>query len=345
MSAMRVAMVGLGWTGRQVWLPRLRRQPGITVVGAVDPEPVLRATTARGGAGVAVVAGIDELGPDAADLAVVTVPSARRVHVAAEILAAGIPVFLTKPLCHNRIEADLLAAAERAGGTVLLADNVNRHRTDVRTLHDLVGSVGTPRHIDLSWVRARGRSASGALLDLGWHLLDAVAPVLGDATFRQVVATVSDDFVRGGPARASWRRGGANAAVEDTVRGFLVTDDGVSVALRASSASHELNESTLIRVEGADGSVTLRCVFGVGPEPARTSTLTWTHDGRSEVVDLPAAAIGEEYERQIAALPELLAAATPGRAVDDARRTIEVVERLYASAGQAGVALSAAQPA
>ncbi|MEU7384960.1 Gfo/Idh/MocA family oxidoreductase [Streptomyces sp. NPDC042207] len=350
---MRVAVVGLGWAGRSIWLPRLHEHPGFTVVAAVDSRPDARRAVAREGMAATVQASADELDPRSVDLAVVAVPNHLHTAVGAELLARGIPVFLEKPVCLTSGEADQLAEAEHRGGSVLLAGSAARYRADVRALYGLAGELGELRHIELSWVRARGvpdmggwftrrrMSGGGALVDLGWHLFDTIAPLLGGARFEQVVGTVSDDFMNGGSWRASWRQDAPVSAdeggdVEDTARGFLVTEDGVSVSLRASWASHETHDVTLVRVEGSAGTAVLRCTFGFSPNRVGAATLTWTRNGEAQPVTVPDEPVGSEYLGQIDELPRMLAEpGGAGRAVEEARRTIGVIERFYASARRA----------
>lgn len=237
----RVAVVGLGWAGRSIWLPRLREHPRFVVTAAVDPDPAVRATVAAEHAvehpDLEVLADIAELGSDRFDLAVVAVPNHRHADIAELLLTAGIPVFLEKPVCLSSAEADRLAAAERAGDVTLLAGSAARYRADVSRLYGVAAGLGAIRHVDLAWVRARGipdaggcftrreQSGGGALVDLGWHLLDTLIPLLGSVEFQQVVGTTSDDFVSDGAWAASWRHGEQEAPtgggdVEDTARGF-----------------------------------------------------------------------------------------------------------------------------
>ncbi|WP_344331867.1 Gfo/Idh/MocA family oxidoreductase, partial [Kitasatospora putterlickiae] len=98
----RVAVVGLGWAGRTIWLPRLTAHPAYRVTAVVEPG--------RGGAehvpaGAALLADADLLGPDV-DLAVVAVPNHLHTPVAERLLARGVPVFLEKPVCLSAAEAD-----------------------------------------------------------------------------------------------------------------------------------------------------------------------------------------------------------------------------------------------
>ncbi|MBW8481274.1 Gfo/Idh/MocA family protein [Actinomadura parmotrematis] len=355
-ARLRVALVGLGWAGRQIWLPRLHEHPRYTVAAVVDPDPAARAAAGA----PAAHASVEELDPAALDLAVVAVPNHLHGPVAARLLARGVPVFLEKPVCLSVAEADQLAAAEREGGAVLLAGSAARYRADVRALLGVAADLGPIRHVDLSWVRAHGvprgtswsvrrdQAGGGALLDLGWHLLDTVEPLLGPTVFEQVVGTVSADFVNDPSRRARWKdAGGADTAagpgdVEDTARGFLVTDGGVSVALRTSWASHEARDVTAIIVEGGAGTAALRCTFGFSTNRQEVSALTRTWRGVTRPVPVPREPVGAEYTRQLDELPALLAGGRRGAAIGPAREMIAAIGRLYDSARAAG---RAAEPA
>lgn len=352
-SPLRVAVVGLGWAGRSIWLSRLAAHPAFEVTAVVDPSPIAQEVAAETGPGVLALSGIDELTPALADLAVVAVPNHLHSKVACRLLERGIPVFLEKPVCLNSAEADELAAAELAGGTVLLAGSAARYRADVMALREAAAGLGPLRHIDVSWVRARGvpdaggwftqsrLSGGGALVDLGWHLLDTVSPLLGPAGYEEIVGSVSDDFIAAASHGASWRHEDADSStsggdVEDTARGFLLTDDGVSVSLRASWASHEALDSTVIKVEGASGTASLRCTFGFSPNRAGGGELSLTRAGDTTPIAFDEEPVGAEYDRQLDALPALLAdPASRGKAARDARRTIAVIERIYTSARRA----------
>lgn len=346
-SRTRVALIGLGWAARHIWLQRLLRHPGYTVTAVVDPDERARAAALADTPSLAALADVTELDPAQVDLAVVAVPNHLHAAIAGRLLAQGLTVFVEKPVCLTSAEADQLAAAERAGESRLLAGSAARYRADVRGLYDAVGEVGEIRHVDASWVRARGvpgaggwftdrsRAGGGALLDLGWHLLDVISPLLGSADFRHVVGTTSEDFVAGGAGGAGWREdsGGGKGDVEDTARGFLVTEAGVSFALRASWASHEPLDVTSVVVEGSRGRLDLRCTFGFSPNRAGGPVLTLTRDGRVTPLPLPAEPVGAEYDRQLDELIPLLTDPTAvGQAVGEAQRTIRLIERLYDSA-------------
>jgi oxidoreductase len=343
----RVAVVGLGWAARTIWLPRFDRAPDWTVTALVDSDPQARASAAEDRPCARVFADPDELAPGEADLVVVAVPNYAHSSVACGLLRRGLPVFLEKPVCLSTTDVDELAEAERRGGAMLIAGSAARYRGDIQALLRLVPSLGHLRHVHVAWERACGvpgtgwftrqdLAGGGALVDLGWHLLDTALPLLGPVNVDEVVGVVSDDFVNRAVSQAAWKRSGdapGAGDVEDTVRAFLVTADGTSVSLHAAWASHSVHDTTVVEVHGSDGTATVRCTFGFSPNRVAASTLTVARDSDVVRLPLPDEPIGVEYDRQIASLPVLLADPNErGRAVEEARRTVEMVERVYASA-------------
>ncbi|HEX5406046.1 MAG TPA: Gfo/Idh/MocA family oxidoreductase [Pseudonocardiaceae bacterium] len=350
-TPIRVAVVGLGWAARSIWLPRLLARPAFTVAAVVDPNPLARASAARDG--LPSLARYEDLRADDVDLAVVAVPNHLHTAVACGLLRNGISVFVEKPVCLNSAEVEDLAAAEQSTGATLLAGSAARHRADMRVLYGLAETIGQVRHVDVSWVRARGIpdaggwftdrrfSGGGALVDLGWHLMDAVGPFIGTSRFDHVVGTASRDFINAGSWRAAWRADdeldGAltvHGDVEDTARAFLVAENGVSVSLCTRWASHEPRDTTVITIEGTAGAATLNCTFGFSPNRAGDPVVTHTRDGDTIALPVPDEPIGAEYDRQLAELPALLAEqAVAPNMIDNVRGTVAVVERIYESAG------------
>ncbi|GGV20847.1 Gfo/Idh/MocA family protein [Streptomyces spectabilis] len=350
--SVRTAVVGLGWAGRELWLPRLRAHADFDVVAAVDTEPAARAAF-DAALGVPVHPTAGALTAEDVDLAVVAVPNHLHAEVAGALLGRGVPVFLEKPVCLTAAEADVLEAAERDGGATLLAGSAAPHRGDVAALAGLVPDLGHVRHADLSWIRARGvpraggwftrrdEAGGGVLFDLGWHLFDTLASLLGPVPFTQVVGVTSSDFVNAAAWGAAWRRdrpeaAGAPGDVEDTARGFLVRADGISVSLRAGWASHEALDVTRVQLVGSAGTAELRCTFGFSPNRHPASVLTLTREGTTTAVPVPDEPIGDEYRRQLDGLAAALKEpGSRGRAVGEARTTVRVIEDFYASARSA----------
>jgi oxidoreductase len=358
----KTAIVGLGWAARSLWLPRLRNQARFSVTALVDPDPAARAAVSGGwrGGTPMLLSTTDDLPADQVDLAIVAVPNHRHAAAAHALLLSGIPVFVEKPVCLTVAEADRLAAAERITGSVLLAGSAACHRLDVQSFLHQARLVGQIRHVELAWIRARGvpgrggwftqreLAGGGALTDLGWHLLDILALLVGHPDFTHSAGTMSGDYLNDLSAEAAWRQDGADrpdarpADVEDTARAFLVTRDGISVAVHASWASHEAVDTTLIRAEGTGGAVTLRCTFGFSPNRVLTSSLTRTHQGETVTIGLPYDPVGGEYERQLAEFPRLLTdPGYRGIAIARARWIAGVIDQIYNSAYDNRMAIAA----
>ncbi len=345
--SVRVAVVGLGWAGRELWLPLLREHNDFKVVAAVDADPAARQAFTKA-TGIPAHPAVEALTARDVDLAVVAVPNYLHAEVAGALLATGISVFLEKPVCLTSAEADVLAAAERGGG-MLLAGSAIRYRGDVEALRQVIPDVGDIRHVVLGWIRARGipraggwftqrdKAGGGVLFDLGWHLLDTLAFLVGPARFTQVAGVTSADFVNVDTWRAAWRQDepGADAAdVEDTARGFLVRDDGISVSMRASWASHGARDWSVLHIEGCNGTAELRCTFGFSPNREPESVLTVTHEGAITKLPVPVEPIGVEYVRQLDGVAALLAdPGNRGKAIAEARPIVRLIEDFYTSAG------------
>lgn len=344
----RTVLVGFGWAGREIWLPRLMARGDYEVVAAVDPDPAKRAAftaaTDRPAFG-----DVDVLRAEDADLALVASPNHLHAAIARGLLDRGLATFVEKPVCLTSAEADMLAAAEQAGGGPLLAGSACRYRADVLRLSDVAADLGRLRHVDLVWERARGvprsqgwftsrtQAGGGVLFDLGWHLLDVLESIAGPLAFDQVAATTSHDHVNDPRWTAVWRHDQPppelDADVEDTVRGFLVTGTGLSVALRASWATHSASHDvTEIRIDGSGGAATLRSTFGFSPNREPRPRLHVVRHGRTSEVAVPAEPVGAEYSRQLDNVRDRLADPSAcGSAIAGARRIVGTIEALYAA--------------
>jgi oxidoreductase len=356
---LRVAVVGLGWAARTIWLPLLRDHPAFEVAAVADPDPAARGEAAVDGA--RSLADTRQLSAADSDLAVLAVPNHLHATIGCALLDRGISVFVEKPVCLSAAEALRLAAAERRGQAVLLAGSAARYRSDITALATVTRSLEPVRHLELSWIRAHGIPAGagwfthrrlaggGAFIDLGWHLLDIGLLLLGAAGVADVAGTWSADFLPAGTSGAAWRGdrpggpGHPDGDVEDTAHALLVTDDGVSIGLTVSWASHFARDVTQIVVEGRAGVARLDCTFGYSPNRVPDPALTVFRAGREYRTPLSEDPVGIEYRRQVDALPSLLAEpASRGRAIAEAARTAVLVERFYRLARRAAAADDAA---
>nr|AAD31829.1 NapG oxidoreductase [Streptomyces collinus] len=322
--SVRAAVVGLGWAGRELWLPRLRAHPDFDLVAVVDPDPAARAD-AVAATGVPAHAATDALDPRAVDLAVVAVPNHLHTTVAAGLLDRGVSVFLEKPVCLSGTEADTLAAAERAGG-LLLAGSAARHRADVLELAAVLPEVGKVRHVDLAWVRARGRAAGSP-----GAARPAAAPWSTSAgtswTPRPPCSARPRSTRPSAPSRTTSSTPASGPRLP-APRGAASPSPSAPVGPRTRRRTCPWSGS---RAAPAPPN----CAAPSASAPTGSPSPSSPSPGRAPPAGCPSPAepVGAEYGRQLDGVPALLAdPAGRGRAIAEARTTVRLMERLYASA-------------
>jgi 1,5-anhydro-D-fructose reductase (1,5-anhydro-D-mannitol-forming) len=198
MSDLRVAVVGQGLIGSQR-AAALESVVGASLVATVDPQGERSSATA----GTPHYADLTDLPSSAYDAAIVAVPHDLASGIAVEILRAGKPVLVEKPLGTSAASAREL---EQLASTVptpsfvgynyrflpavrQLMDAVKAGRLGrLRSLDMLIGHGGHPRSAE-GWKLDPARAGGGVLLDPGVHLLDLVLRIAPNAVFTAVEAT------------------------------------------------------------------------------------------------------------------------------------------------------------
>ncbi|MBK5307031.1 MAG: Gfo/Idh/MocA family oxidoreductase [Frankiaceae bacterium] len=130
---------------------------------------------------------------DDVDAVHVCVPNALHAEVAAAALSAGKHVLVEKPMTTTLADADALLAID--GGVLGVAFDARCNPLLIE-LRRLLPEVGVVRQVDVrlghpgpqawapdaTWFRDPSRSGGGVLLDLGSHVLDALAWCVGPIT-------------------------------------------------------------------------------------------------------------------------------------------------------------------
>ncbi|MGA4838650.1 Gfo/Idh/MocA family protein [Streptomyces sp. G45] len=297
-----VGMVGYAFMGAA------HSQGWRTVPRAFDVPlaPVLAAVCGRDG--TAVRAAADRLGWAAAetdwraliarddvDLVDICTPGDSHAEIAIAALDAGKHVLCEKPLANTVAEAEaMLAAAERARARGQMAMvGFNYRRVPALSLaRDMVaaGRLGALRHVrltylqdwlvdpdfPLTWRLRRERAGSGALGDLGAHIVDLAQFLTGEPIAG--VSALTETFVRrrpvaggassglgaaGGAGAGDGGAGGAGAGGAGT--GRVTVDDAAVFTARFPSGALATFEATrfaagrknALRLElnGSDGSL------------------------------------------------------------------------------------------
>lgn len=193
--------IGVAGAGARAKLAQHVKDHDARVVVAAEPHPDAAARVSRIGSGIEVVGSHRELIEHGIDAAFVLTPDDTHAAITIDLLRAGIPVFLEKPLAITIPDADAVLEAAYQTGTRLYVGHNMRHMHAVQTMHRLIGegAVGEVKAIwcrhfvghggdyyfkDWHAERARG---TGLLLQKGAHDIDVIHWLAGSVT-REVTA-------------------------------------------------------------------------------------------------------------------------------------------------------------
>ena len=201
-ATLRIGVVGVGARAdiaKHFELPRLNCR----ITAAADPHPDAEARLPQrlGRSDIKLTRNVTELIAEGIDAALVTSPDDTHAQVTCELLRAGIPVYVEKPLATRMNDAiEILRTAYETGTKLYVGHNM-RHMDVVRSMRDLIrrGAIGEVKAI---WCRHFGGNggdyyfkdwhatrehATGLLLQKAAHDLD-VMHWLADSHTTQVTA-------------------------------------------------------------------------------------------------------------------------------------------------------------
>ncbi|MDQ8706319.1 Gfo/Idh/MocA family oxidoreductase [Streptomyces sp. LHD-70] len=264
-----VGMVGYAFMGAA-------HSQGWRTVGRVFDLPLApRLTAICGRDGGAVRAAADRLGwshaetdwralldRDDVQLVDICTPGDSHAEIAIAALDAGKHVLCEKPLANSVEEAEAMAdAAERARGRGQLAMvGFNYRRVPAMALARRMiaeGRLGRIRHVrvvylqdwlvdpefPLTWRLEREHAGSGALGDLGAHIVDLAQYVAGEHIVG--VSAMTETFVRERPLLAGASAGlAAGGGASGTARGPVTVDDAAVFTARLASGALATFEAT-----------------------------------------------------------------------------------------------------
>ncbi|WP_229749880.1 Gfo/Idh/MocA family protein [Flexivirga endophytica] len=189
------AVIGVG---ARAHLAKNVEQFGGSVVAAVDPDPRTASATADLFGDIPLLPDIDALLRDfsALDGAIVASPDDTHAAIAIQLLEAGVPVYLEKPLAITTADCDRVLATAHRTGTKLYVGHNMRHMHVVRLMKEIIdrGEIGEVKAIwcrhfvgtggDFyfkDWHADRSRAGS-LLLQKGAHDLDVMQWLAGSAS-------------------------------------------------------------------------------------------------------------------------------------------------------------------
>ena len=305
-SSIGVAVIGAGMAGRahaagyrsattlyDAGLPEVR------LVAIADVNTAFAADTAQRFGYQRAESGWEAVAA-APDVDVVSVVVANPLHrrIVEGLLAAGKHVLCEKPMAPSVEDAQAMVAAAQASGRQAAIGFTFRRSPAIAAIRDQVerGSIGRPLHFNghywcdyacdpggpMSW-RYKGGPGSGALSDIGSHLLDLAEFVCGP--IQSVRGAVLSTFVTERALPLGTAVGHAAAEVSDVTEPVenedLVTftttfASGATGTLSASRAAYGLANSLGFELFTASGAATFDLArageFGfIDPTPAGTT--------------------------------------------------------------------------
>ncbi|BCJ32016.1 oxidoreductase [Actinocatenispora sera] len=204
---------------------------------------------------------------DDVELVDICTPGDTHAEIAIAALAAGKHVLCEKPLANTVAEAEAMAAAARDAGTVAMCGFTYRRVPAVTLMHDLVaaGRIGRIRQVRAcylqdwlvdpaapwTWRLSADRAGSGALGDLGAHVIDAVRFLTG-AEFESVSA-LTETFVTERPLPGG--TGNAPVTVDDAALFLARLSGGVVGTFEATRYATGRKNALRIEVNGTLGTL------------------------------------------------------------------------------------------
>lgn len=329
-------MGGLGIVGTGRWADAharaAGRSDGVRVVNCFSRTATRRqAFAARHGVDRASASLAELLDDPAVEAVVVSSPNDLHVQHALEVLGAGKPVLVDKPLAIDTREGIPLLRLARGSPPIGVAHHARRlagHRVAAEWMES--GRAGRVRaaHADFSnprgaalasdsWYRSAGGSEAGVLIQVGIHQIDNLLHLLGPA--REVGALLE--------------QGTEGLTIPDLA---MVTMRHSSGAISVVSASWTTPSHYRLDLLATEGNLEFRLDHRRWTEPDvdRHSSLTLDNGGRpQEVVLDPGDPLREELEELIASAREGI---PMGVSVLEGLRAVAVVEAAVRSAGLDG---------
>ncbi|MDA0168908.1 Gfo/Idh/MocA family oxidoreductase [Solirubrobacter taibaiensis] len=343
-NTLRAGVVGVGWAGEQ-HAEAYAKLPGVELAGIAGlEEPVRTELAERLGVERHVATWEELFEDDSLDVVSVAVPTFLHAPITIAALERGLHVLCEKPIARTPDEAaDMVAAAAKAGRVLDVAFN-RRQRNDVQALRRFIenGRLGQPYCTKAWWLRRSGiptmgswftgreTAGGGPLIDLGIHILDYALFLLGQPKVTTVSASTYDLLGTAGVGDdvSGKSGGGGGFDVEDLASAFMRLDDGGTLLLETSWATHRMSGMEYgITIYGTEGGAELRV-----DEQLDTGTLTlFTEvDGVPAVTEVEAEP-GGGHDEVVAQFLDSVRAGSGGEGVA-AAELARVVDACYRSA-------------
>ncbi len=289
-DVLRIGMVGYAFMGAahaQAWRNAHRffdlpLTPELTAVAGRNPEAVSRAAERLGFASTETD-WHKLVERDDVNVVDICTPGDSHAEIAIAALQAGKHVLCEKPLANTVDQAEQMASAARAaaeGGAWAMCGFTYRRTPALALARRLVeaGRIGTVRQVrahylqdwlhdpdaPMTWRLDKSKSGSGALGDLGAHLVDTAQWLTGQGITG--VSAILETFVKSRPLSGERSGlGGHGDSAADAPRGDVTVDDAALFTARFADGATGVFEATRfalgrknalrIEINGTDGSL------------------------------------------------------------------------------------------
>jgi len=203
----------------------------------------------------------------------VCTPNYLHTLVAVEALNHGKHVLCEKPLSTNAEEGAKIVEAARKAGKILMMGFNQRFQGESQVLKQFVreGLLGEIYYAKAGWIRRRGipgigswftekeKAGGGALIDIGVHVLDLTRWLMGNPRPVKVLASTYAKFGPRGKGKGEWGISvpGGKFDVEDLAIGLIKFENGSTLFLETSWASHVEKEMVFSSLLGTEGGANL----------------------------------------------------------------------------------------
>lgn len=207
------------------------------------------------------------------DAVSVCVPNHLHAEMTIAAFKAGKHVICEKPLAMNSAEGEAMVAASKKAGKLFMTAFNNRFRGDTQTLKRFIqdGELGDIYFAKTGWIRRKGipgfgswfttksKSGGGPLIDIGVHVLDLTLWLMGNPKAVSVTGSTYAMFGPKGQGQGTWGTAevGGGFDVEDLAAAFIRLENGATLLLEASWASHIKGDAIYTNLMGTKGGAEL----------------------------------------------------------------------------------------
>ncbi|TQR42097.1 MULTISPECIES: Gfo/Idh/MocA family protein [Paenibacillus] len=265
---LRVGVVSTGNIFRGAHMPAFLSNPHVQIVAVCDPHKPSACEVADQIGQVRVYEDWQEmLEHEELDIVDICSPNYLHAPVAIAALEKGLHVFCEKPDATNPEDAVRMQQAAEKSGKVLMVMRNNRFRSRSQFLKQYIdegqmgqiytGRCGWVRRYGIpgagGWFTTKSKSGGGPLIDLGVHMIDLAIWLMGNPKPVAVSGATYGHFMD--KAAPSGSRDTFN--VEDLATGFIRFDNGATLQLEVSWASHIEKEQSFVELRGTQAGFSL----------------------------------------------------------------------------------------